>query len=309
MRQPIFFARFCICEIFGPAGYPRTTYTYSPFGEVSASGDVTQPIQWSSEVWDSELGLVYYNWRYYNSVISKWTKRDNLHEIKDTNLYRFCSNAAILLYDNLGLAYLKNNKTGKDRYKLILSDSMYIKRKDNIKAEAVTYNIFPKKINYPKYNKHNSCYDLIFPEVMHIPQVEFSENGLNMHKEIRNGLRKTALSHEEFHVDIGIKHWNNFVDDTKLLEGKYLNKKCAFQALTIVQKKLSLHQQYSTLENYSFDKEDAAARNMQDYVLIYNDYIKYYESDINYKKNEINQILKLAQKSNCIELAHLYNSL
>ena len=43
-----------ICEVFGPAGYIRTAYTYTPYGSASASGDVTQPIQWSSEVFDSE---------------------------------------------------------------------------------------------------------------------------------------------------------------------------------------------------------------------------------------------------------------
>jgi len=51
-----------ICELYGPSGYIRTTYTYTPYGQVTASGDVTQPIQWSSEAWDEELGLIYYNW-------------------------------------------------------------------------------------------------------------------------------------------------------------------------------------------------------------------------------------------------------
>ena len=52
-----------ICEVFGPAGYIRTAYTYTPYGSVSSSGDVTQPIQWSSEFYDTELALVYYNYR------------------------------------------------------------------------------------------------------------------------------------------------------------------------------------------------------------------------------------------------------
>ena len=55
-----------ICEVFGPAGYIRTAYAYAPFGAVSASGDVTQPFQWSSEYYDSELDLVYYNYRHYS---------------------------------------------------------------------------------------------------------------------------------------------------------------------------------------------------------------------------------------------------
>ena len=51
-----------ICEVFGPAGYIRTAYSYSPYGLVTASGDVTQPIQWSSEYNDAELALIYYNY-------------------------------------------------------------------------------------------------------------------------------------------------------------------------------------------------------------------------------------------------------
>ncbi|MBR1998252.1 MAG: hypothetical protein IJ993_07525, partial [Akkermansia sp.] len=58
-----------VCEVFGATGYIRTAYTYSPFGSVTATGNVTQPIQWSSEFYNEELGLVYYNWRYYSSAI------------------------------------------------------------------------------------------------------------------------------------------------------------------------------------------------------------------------------------------------
>ena len=35
-------------------------------GTVAADGDVNQSIQWSSEMYDTELGWVYYNYRYYN---------------------------------------------------------------------------------------------------------------------------------------------------------------------------------------------------------------------------------------------------
>ena len=38
-----------MCEVFGATGYIRTAYTYSPYGQVTATGNVTQPIQWSSE--------------------------------------------------------------------------------------------------------------------------------------------------------------------------------------------------------------------------------------------------------------------
>ena len=66
-----------ICEIYDSSGYIRTIYTYSPYGAVTADGDVVQPLQWSSEFYDTVLGLVYYNYRYYN-FISTWTSKDHV---------------------------------------------------------------------------------------------------------------------------------------------------------------------------------------------------------------------------------------
>ena len=91
-----------VCEVFGATGYIRTAYTYSPFGSVTATGNVTQPIQWSSEFYDEELGLVYYNWRYYNTQDGKWLSRDLLGEYAADNLYSMAKNSLIYL-DLLGL--------------------------------------------------------------------------------------------------------------------------------------------------------------------------------------------------------------
>ena len=43
-----------ICEVYGQHGYIRTAYTYTPYGQVTAEGDVEQNIQWSSEFNDTE---------------------------------------------------------------------------------------------------------------------------------------------------------------------------------------------------------------------------------------------------------------
>ena len=80
-----------ICEVYDTSGYIRTTYTYSPYGDVSTSGNVTQPIQWSSEYYDVELGLVYYNYRHYNTKEGRWLKRD-LGENISKNLYSYLKN-------------------------------------------------------------------------------------------------------------------------------------------------------------------------------------------------------------------------
>ncbi len=81
-----------ICEVFGSGGYIRTAYSYAPFGAVSASGDVTQPFQWSSEVYDSELDLVYYNYRHYSPSLGRFLSRDPIEEQGGLNLYAFVGN-------------------------------------------------------------------------------------------------------------------------------------------------------------------------------------------------------------------------
>ena len=92
-----------VCELYGQQGYIRTIYRYSPYGTVTAEGDVTQPIQWSSEVYDSELSLNYYNYRYYNPADGRWTRRDPLGAVEGVvNLYG-CGNAPLSYTDILGM--------------------------------------------------------------------------------------------------------------------------------------------------------------------------------------------------------------
>ena len=100
-----------ICELYGQEGFIRTIYTYSPYGQVTAEGDVTQPIQWSSEMYDAELGLVYYDFRYYNPLDGRWTRRDEFLQLFGLNVYAFVGASPLLLSDYLGLM---GNETCQD---------------------------------------------------------------------------------------------------------------------------------------------------------------------------------------------------
>ena len=91
-----------VCEVFGPAGYIRTAYSYAPFGNVSASGDVSQPFQWSSEHYDSELDLVYYNFRHYSPALGRFLSRDPIAEQGGLNLYAFVRNNPNAFFDEVG---------------------------------------------------------------------------------------------------------------------------------------------------------------------------------------------------------------
>ncbi len=91
-----------ICELYGSNGYIRTAYTYTPYGSVTESGNTWQPIQWSSEYNDTELGLVYYNYRHYNSVDGRWINIDPIYEQGGVNLYSYARNWIISGIDNKG---------------------------------------------------------------------------------------------------------------------------------------------------------------------------------------------------------------
>ena len=92
-----------VCEVFGKSGYITTNYTYTPFGSVYISGSISQPIQWGGELFDNELALTYYNYRYFNPKSGRWTQRDPEMETKTRNLYNAYNNCGIDNIDILGL--------------------------------------------------------------------------------------------------------------------------------------------------------------------------------------------------------------
>ena len=100
-----------ICEVYGPNGNIRTIYTYTPYGSVTAEGDVEQPIQWSSEYNDEETNLVYYNYRYYNPTNGRWTRRDAIFSSFYFNAYAYAHNTPSHEFDKLGNdVYIRFNK-------------------------------------------------------------------------------------------------------------------------------------------------------------------------------------------------------
>ena len=77
-------------------------YDYAAFGAVIAQkGDCAEANPWrfSSEYEDTELGLVYYNYRHYEPVTGRWSQRDPMEEAGGANLYGFCKNSPCLLVD------------------------------------------------------------------------------------------------------------------------------------------------------------------------------------------------------------------
>lgn len=119
-----------VTEVFTDVGLLDTDYVYTPYGAVRPAGSVTQPIQWSSEVYDPELGLVYYNYRYYNPIDGRWTRRDPIGIEGAVNLYSYVKNGVPFKVDGLGLA---DNYTCKEHGEVFIREKTY----------ALSYGLFP----------------------------------------------------------------------------------------------------------------------------------------------------------------------
>lgn len=92
-----------VTEVFDAQGTVVAAYDYSPYGQMASTGDLVQPVQWSSEMNDGELSLVYYNYRYYHPADGRWINRDPIAEQGSYNLYTFIYNYPQNI-DILGLA-------------------------------------------------------------------------------------------------------------------------------------------------------------------------------------------------------------
>ena len=95
-----------VTELSDENGEVIAHYEYSPFGsltKVTGNYAGNNPFRFSSEYFDEETGLVYYNYRYYNPELGRWISRDPIEEQGGYNLYSFINNNGIVFYDIHGL--------------------------------------------------------------------------------------------------------------------------------------------------------------------------------------------------------------
>lgn len=85
------------------AGTIAAHYEYDAFGQVSRkTGNRDYSYQFSTKPSDSLTGLLYYNYRHYNSKGGRWISRDSIEEGGGENLYGFVGNDGVNKLDLLG---------------------------------------------------------------------------------------------------------------------------------------------------------------------------------------------------------------
>ena len=208
-----------ICEVYGSTGYIRTSYTYTPYGQVEASGNVEQPIQWSSENNDAELGLIYYNYRHYNPMDGRWMGRD---EIDDKNLYLYCVNSSVLAIDIVGLDFRRTTKwiplsviQNKRGEGIIAYTGSNSNRKDIAKGTSIRDNFnLLGIISTGKMHIDSANCKLIIPLDMHI--VTEYPNDLPMSEKGK----KQLIQHEDNRAIVYKYVYDNYISKIKEIKIK-----------------------------------------------------------------------------------------
>jgi RHS repeat-associated protein len=94
-----------VSELIAATGNMAAHYEYDPFGNVVVSSGnyaVANPWRFSTKPVDAETGYSYYGYRYYNPVTGRFINRDPIEEQGGANLYGFCYNNSISMFDTLG---------------------------------------------------------------------------------------------------------------------------------------------------------------------------------------------------------------
>lgn len=92
-------------SLFGILGGRRALYEYGAYGlPLKSEGNAAEsnPFRYSSEYHDTELGLIYYNYRHYNPSDGRWLTRDPIQEDGGLNLYGYTDNSPLIWFDYLG---------------------------------------------------------------------------------------------------------------------------------------------------------------------------------------------------------------
>jgi len=126
-----------------PKGTEVVKYVYDPWGRIlSTTGSLAstlgthQPFRYRGYVYDVETGFYYLRSRYYNPV---WQRFISADVIMKGNLFNYCANCPLLLYDPNGKDFLLSQQFGFLIEKDIVRRSMLEARK---KYNAETVHVY-----------------------------------------------------------------------------------------------------------------------------------------------------------------------
>ena len=97
-------------------------YVYAPFGKNTSIDNAR--IGFSSEVFEKEIRLVYYNNRYLQPHVGRWGSRDAIGETGGYNLFSFTNNCPINRIDFLGFSSNDNDSCSNNACRSLVNNSI-----------------------------------------------------------------------------------------------------------------------------------------------------------------------------------------
>ena len=163
-----------VSEVFDAQGTIAAAYDYSPYGAVTGTGSLGQPVQWSGEMHDEEPALAYYNYRFYNPADGRWINRDPIAEQAGWNLYAFVGNSLNIEIDLLGTAWsslqteagtaLAARQAAEAAAKAAARAAGTAIAAERSKRNKRCAELYREKSEAKKEARGSSCRDMIIPE-------------------------------------------------------------------------------------------------------------------------------------------------
>jgi RHS repeat-associated protein len=148
-----------VSELLDSSGNIMAHYEYSPFGKQTvASGSYTDnPFRFSTEYYEQETGLVYYNFRYYSPELGRWLNRDPIGEEGGYNLYGMLDNDAVNGRDYLGFEDFRIYETIRPS---LPNPEEYRRAREKEFNDAVDQKLYDRKIAKEKlyYEYLEKCF-------------------------------------------------------------------------------------------------------------------------------------------------------
>ena len=106
---PVYDMNGNVTGMLNSSGALAAWYEYDGFGKKITDGGISgfedeNPIQFSTQFFDDDTGLVYYGFRYYDPSQGRFLNRDPIGEAGGANLYRFVDNDPVQKIDLFGLS-------------------------------------------------------------------------------------------------------------------------------------------------------------------------------------------------------------
>jgi RHS repeat-associated protein len=188
--------------------------------------------------------VMYYGYRFYDSVTGRWPSRDPIGERGGVNLYGFVSNNGINALDYLGMK-LEKFVPDPSTYPVELGYPKNLEAvfKDEKSATGVTIFTPPGEII------------ATYGEPIHGGQTVSLEGRINIKAYYFNSSKDIAAtkSHEREHVYIWAKYWNMVVSEVSWVEGRWC-KPCGELAVKYANAAKNARIAQATLENFELDK-------------------------------------------------------